>query len=397
MRGFKSSISIIIFVLLMGLQMAGRLSAQERAIDLFGYFETQLSGYQVNNEFQQLSSNKLRIDLKGSMQDKIFFNANVNLLGYYGATTYDYIDYLPGDIASLVPDSYRDFLTWTLENEILLDNAAVKLVFDFIELTIGKQQISPGVGYAWNPTDVINIKNPLDPTYEQRGQNALRIDIPLGNRAGWLLIYGPEEDYKQSLKYTQIKISLGHFDLSIMGADLSSKVFDYDSFLPGNEQRQVFGGCVVGEVFGLGVWSELTFNIMERSDDYFEGLAGLDYTFENGLYLLTEYYRNEQGKNDEQKYTLTDWLGFFIGETKVMSRDHLFLNIRFPATDLLTVSGSVITSLNDGSVVLIPTAEYNFSDNLDMTLMGNIYIGSEGKAYSDKLGSGGMVRLRLYF
>ncbi len=397
MKGIINSLFTIMLIFLIGLQRPGRLAAQEREIDIFGYFEPQLAGFQVSDEFQQLSSNKLRVDLKGAVQDKIFFNANVNFLGYYGATTYYYGDYLSDDMAALVPDSYRDFLIWNLENEIILDNASLKLVFAFVEVTVGKQQVSPGVGYAWNPTDVINVKNPLDPTYEQTGLNALRLDIPLGNKAGWVLLYGPEEDYKQSLKYTQIKINVGHFDLSIMGGDLSREVFDYDSFQTRNEQRQLFGGSVVGELFGVGVWSELAFNIMGRDDDYFEGLAGLDYTFENGLYLLAEYYRNEQGKDDDKKFTFMDWLSFFAGETKVMSQDHLFANILFPATDLLTVRGTVITSLNDRSMVLVPAADYNFSDNLDFTLMGNIYVGSEGKAYSAKLGSGGLIRVRLFF
>ena len=54
-------------------------------------------------------------------------------------------------------------------------------------------------------------------------------------------------------------------------------------------------------------------------------------------------------------------------------------------------------SLSDWSLVFVPTASYNMMDNLDIDVFGNIYIGSEGKAYSSNLGNGVIVRMRLYF
>jgi hypothetical protein len=113
--------------------------------------------------------------------------------------------------------------------------------------------------------------------------------------------------------------------------------------------------------------------------------------------VLNEVYVNGQGKADYREYDIYDWLRYYSGEIKAISRSQWFLYAAYPATDLLTVGASTITSLNDWSLAFVPRADYNILDNLDLTVFGNIYIGSEGKAYSSKLGNGVIVRMRLYF
>jgi len=56
---------------------------------------------------------------------------------------------------------------------------------------VGEQQISLGTGYAWNPTNIFNVKDLPDPTYEQPGHTALRADLPVGERGEAVLIYAP--------------------------------------------------------------------------------------------------------------------------------------------------------------------------------------------------------------
>ena len=60
-----------------------------------------------------------------------------------------------------------------------LDNIYLRTSFQRFDFTIGKQPISLGTGYAWNPLDIFNRKDLIDPTYEQAGINALRMEIPV--------------------------------------------------------------------------------------------------------------------------------------------------------------------------------------------------------------------------
>ncbi len=376
------------------------LLAQEKSIEIFGYFEPQLSGVLVDDEFKQLSVNKLRIDIKGAYSERLTFCANFDYLAYFGATTDNLIDYLPNDVKPPPESLIYSMLSEPIElfeDKNFLDNAFIKLVFTRFDLTAGKQQVSPGAGYAWNPTDILNIKNSLDPTYEQPGQNVLRADIPLMDRFNFMLLYGPERNIDRSSKIINLKTRLGHFDFSFTGGDKAATLTSPTTFLAEYEERKIAGFDIVGELLGIGIWGEAAYNDMELSENYFEGLIGADYTFGNGLHLLTELYRNEQGKGDHTRYDLLDWLRFFSGEKKVMSQDQGFIYINYPASDLLSIGASAIISITDGSMVLVPTAAYNFDDNLDISFFGNIYIGADGKSYSSTMGNGVQARARYYF
>ena len=54
---------VLLILLLIIFFLSPILKAQEK-IELFGYFESQISGVDIKGEFNQLYTNKLRIDLK---------------------------------------------------------------------------------------------------------------------------------------------------------------------------------------------------------------------------------------------------------------------------------------------------------------------------------------------
>ena len=66
----------------------------------------------------------------------------------------------------------------------------------------------------WNPIDVFNIKDPLDPTYEQPGHNAVRLDVPLAALYSLSLLVSPEENWANSGKLIRFKGSYSRFDYS---------------------------------------------------------------------------------------------------------------------------------------------------------------------------------------
>ena len=72
-------------VLLILLSIAGTVTAQGKT-ELFGYFESQLIGAEINDEFIHLQSNKLRVDLESALSDRVTFGANFNFITYHGKT-----------------------------------------------------------------------------------------------------------------------------------------------------------------------------------------------------------------------------------------------------------------------------------------------------------------------
>jgi hypothetical protein len=379
------------------------LVAQEK-LEIFGYYESQVLGTQLQGEFYQLFTNKLRVDLKSTLSDKITFAANFDYIHYLGKTEWNVLDFLSDNITSTIPENMQSFYVISFSNDTFLDNAYLKFSFKPFDLTLGKQQISLGTGYVWNPTDVFNIKDVLDPTYEQPGHTALRTDIPLNSAYTLTALYSPEETWVKSTKLLQLKGTISHFDYNIIAVERlwpfhDYTEFDYENmnFVDVSEKRKMLGGSTVGELLGLGVWVEYAYSWMEKSDDFYELVIGGDYTFDFQTYVMMEYYRNTLGKSDYKDYDINDWMRFLTSEQKAICRDQAYLFAQHPATDLLNIGFQTVYCFSDNSAAFVPTLIYSLSDNVDVYAYLNFNLGKEGTVYGKNMGNGGLIRVRAYF
>jgi len=375
----------------LSLLLITRPSAQE--VDIFGYFEPQFSLIYLDDDYYQLQSNKLRVDLKSTLSENVEFGANFNWILYYGKRDWNFLDYVPQKVSSSIPLEREDY-QFTYEDRNFLDNAYLRLSFPSFDLMVGKQQISLGTGYAFNPTDVFNFKDLMDPTYEQPGHNALRIDLPLKDGFSLLALYSPESDWEESGKLLRLKGRWGHFDFSVIGTETQWTITDYTypcyNFIAAY-RRRLLGADFVGELLGLGVWAEGAYNFVKESKDFWELVVGGDYTFDS------ELYHHSLAKSDYHLYDLNDWLGFFYQEQRSLTQNQVYCFVQYPATDLLKIGGSTLISLSDGSIALVPTMLYSFHENIEFTLIGNINIGKDGKAYGKNQGHSLLLRSRIYF
>jgi hypothetical protein len=379
------------------------LQAQEN-VELFGYFESQMMGLVLKNDFDQLYTNKLRVDLKSSLSDRVTFAGNFVYKTYHGKKIWNIMDFMSADVRSQVPAAMQSFYAIPFNDEQYLDNAYLKLAFKHFDLTAGKQQISLGTGYVWNPVDVFNIKDILDPTYEQPGHNAIRLDVPLGSSYTLTGLYSPESSWDNSAKLVQFKGRISRFDYAMIAIEkdwLFHDYFDFDmakmNFAESREKRRLLGMSTAGELLGLGIWAEYGYNRMEETSDFYELVVGGDYTFDFQTYLMVEFYRNTLGKGEYREYDLNDWMRMFAAEQKSITRDQVYLFVQHPATDFLEIGLSTVYSLSDGSLALVPTLTYSFAQNVDMMAYLNYNIGEEGKVFGKNTGNGGLLRARVYF
>lgn len=388
-------------------------------IELFGYFEPQYTLLHVHSRTYQLASNKLRVDLAGDITENVNFGANFDYITYQGKTEWNILDFLPNHLVQSIPDHMQPYYKFNFgdmlqpmgpyyqvrPDRIFLDNAYVRLRFKRMDIAIGRQQLSMGTGYTWNPTDLFNTKDVLDPTYEQPGHNAMRIDVPIGSSFGLVSYYSPGESWQDSGKMLKVKGRLGHFDFSVLGVQRYWTFNDYISFTAGRYERRMIGGDLVGELLGLGVWAEGGYNYMNLAEgpgppgvkDFYEVVVGVDYTFDSGLYMMTEFYRNSLAKNDWKEYTLNDWMWMFNAELKTLSRDQMFALIQYPATDLISMGSMVICSISDQSSVVVPMLNFDLFQDVHLTIYGNVYLGEDGRTFASNMGNGALARLRVYY
>ncbi|MFQ6617427.1 MAG: hypothetical protein ACE5QV_01955 [Fidelibacterota bacterium] len=381
-------------LLLLILAVPVNLSSQE--LEIFGYLENELDGLALDNKKYILNYNKLRVDISSRVSKNASFKANYNYITFHGKTDFNLLEFLPDEV---IPDIVRDSL-WNMyqfpyNNRNFLDNAFLKISFGKLDITAGKQQISTGTGYAWNPTDVFNIKNLLDPTYEQPGHNALRTDVALGPMTGLSAILAPGEDWAGTTKMIRLKSGAGHFDFSAVYAELQWTTTDYLTFYRKKERRRLAGMDFAGQL-GIGLWGEGAWNRMESSEDYIEFVLGADYTFKFQTYLMTEYYHNGVGAAGKREYRFNDWLQFMSGERKGLARDYVFIFIQHPLTDLLGGGAFIIKNVNDGSYVISPRFFYTPFENVEIITMINLTGGDKLSEYGN-FKSGGLLRFRVYF
>ena len=364
---------------------------------LNGYLEPQYSVAYHDDTFLQLNTNKLRIDLGSDLSDKIAFTGNINYINYNGQRNWNMLDFLPRKLKEQIPKKFTSYCSYEYKDDCKLDNAYLRLYYGILTATIGKQQMSVGSGYAWNPTDLFNTKSILDPTYEQPGVNGFRLDIGISADYTFTLFYSPENTWSESGKLMRFLGRISHFDYSLSVGQNQTQHTDYFTFKQGEERRILLGIDMTGELFGIGCWTENAFNSMEDSIDYWENIIGVDYTFSSGWYVMSEYYHNDQGNDDCNEYSLNDWMRYFTDEAKTLARDQVYFYSFYPITDLTNVGGSVVYAVSDNSTLLIPTLEYSISDDVVLTLFGSVYTGKEGAMYSNDMGNGAIIRLRAYF
>jgi len=402
-----------------------------QALEFSGYFEPQMTGLSIQDEFYNFSANKVRLDLNTDYKN-VSFGANVNYISYHGKTEWNVLDYLPNRVTQGIPADLRSFYVfhfgdmaeWTgafpthRADRIYLDNAYLNMHFKNSDLIIGKQQLSFGTGYTWNPTDLFNSKDVLDPTYEQPGHNAVRWMLQLGSIHHIDVIYTPGEQWEDSGKMLRYSTWLGRFDLSIVAAQVTwaNTNYNFTSMLTNPDfmlnadptqfempqatyTRNMIGGDLAGELFGIGLWSELAYNFKDDdlSDENLEWVVGADYTFENSLYVMAEWMHSSAAPDNWQDYTLNDWMRMFTAETKSMCRNQLYAMAMYPITDLITFNISTISSLSDASIGFIPMLMWNIFEDVELNLFGYFYAGDDGRLYASNMGNGGMARFRIYF
>lgn len=378
-------------------------TALGQGLRLSGYYENQFFPQEIAGKLIFQDYNKIRIDLSSDISKNLSFNGNYNYRTFHGKTQFNALDFIPQVVVDrfsaetgISINALRSYLSVEQNDENFLDNAFVTIYSKHFTLRIGKQQLPWGTGYTWNPTDIFNDKNTLDPMYEKVGVNAFKIEIPFGASSYLSGILSVDENWSRSTKAFKAKTHLSGFDLSITFAEKSQQVSPISLNGDFTEKRRMLGADASGELLGLGVWGEAAHNFMDDTHNYSQYLFGADYTFEGGLYIISEYYHNELGKRDKNNYALADWVRLLSADAENLGQDYLFGGQMYPIAELWTWSNYALISLNDWSGIIFPWFEYSLNDNTELIFVGYVPFGSTASEFGE-FGKGGFARIRVYF
>ena len=405
------------------------------ALNLQGYVEntTTVEYIKATEKEALLNATRARLNLSGKPSEH--FDYGIGLVGilYAGRTNISLTQGLPAADAATI--NLPDLFTRSLEKEIFIQEAFVTLYMPHVRVRAGRHKFYTGNGFAFNPTDLFNRKNPLDPTYEVNGIDALLValELPRNTEIQGLLHFS--DNFSNTGYLGRVKTTLFGWDLAAQYTHVIKKRTDFEAFntaaaslpvptdpnyaaallaLKASASQHIHdfrwhfaGGEINGELFGVNLKAEggyawvspqksinPTLDRAAKSHERF--LVGFDYTFSFQLYVMAEYLRIGQGADSASDISINDRFAGFAGETLAISRDTLFSGITYPITDLMDGAFYCITGLNDRSVILNPRIDWSVFSAVKIIFSVYVPLGKE-ESQAGRSGVSGFVRVKASF
>lgn len=229
-------------------------------------------------------------------------------------------------------------------------------------VVFGLQKVSMGVGRIWTPTDLFNPRNPLALEPDQvYGNYALSYTYALGELSEVMGVVAKRHNDKY--KYAgRIKSNFGVVDIAL---DVLS-----------SDDAQMIAYELEGNLFETGIeWRSEGGYFKDKllDKEFFQGILGLDYGFQNGLTLVTEWIHSSKTYNfDEillhQESTLSN--------NRHLSNDYIGASAYYDFNLLFNGALSMIYSPEDQSSFVSPLIEYSISDDASLALGAMLFNGN---------------------
>jgi hypothetical protein len=289
---------------------------------------------------------------------------------------------------------------WADESDIqarlYLDRCNFKITLPFADVTIGRQAVTFGKAYFWNPLDVFLAFDPrqFDRDYKA-GVDALRIDIPLGDFSGVTLVGVLGRRLEVGLAgvgYTNDDVVDASWHGSALVARVYTNLFEWDWAYQGGK---VYGGYQVGaaasgEVWKIAVRLEAAYLFAVDSEplpffpnedeieSHLTAVVGLGHRFENTLQIEMEYLYNGSGDPDNLEAAL---MRMMSGGSYHLGEHLLGVVATYEILPILNGSLAWIFSISDQSSLIQPGLSLSVSDEADFIFGAMIGLGARPGVY----------------
>ncbi len=317
-----------------------------------------------------------RLNFRWEMADGLNLRADLRSRVFYG----DLVKANP-NYADAIDDVNNDYFDLSLvlldENAWVAHTMIDRLYLEYFdgpwEVRLGRQRINWGISTVWNPNDIFNAFSFTDFDYEERpGSDALRVKYYTGFASSVELAVRMFDDFDEAAIAGMWKFNTGTYDIQILGG--------YDrNFL-------VAGGGWAGNLDDAGLKGELTYfhPLEEEQNNAFAATAGIDYSFENSLYLNVGYLYNSSGSTNT---SVTRLFEFELSARNLYPYRHaIFSQVSYPFTPLLNGGVALIYSPVDVHALFMnPTLTLSAAENWDIDFVGQVVFDKEERGYSSPL------------
>ncbi len=229
----------------------------------------------------------------------------------------------------------------------------------------GRQKVDWGVMRLFSPTDLFTRLPIFDIEKDERvGATAANLAITPVQGLKINPVYAVNPDFDKTRIGGRITKTIGRFDVSALGG----------KFL----RDDVFGFDFTGDIHKAGVRGEFIYDRAKFGKNFVQFAAGIDYGWENSLYIALEYFYNGQGTNNPLTAT------FFPSGSQIQSvhQNFIGLQLKYDIMPLWTISLMDIVDVNGGSTFINPETKYSPLAWLEITGGAHLPVGRQNGEFT---------------
>ncbi|MBO6517158.1 MAG: hypothetical protein JJ975_11465 [Bacteroidia bacterium] len=306
-----------------------------------------------------------RLQLDTSWQLGVEFRNRV----FYG----EFLKYAPGfgDQLSMDPGLIDMSWSWINKPNLISHTTIDRLWVNYStakwDVRLGRQRINWGQNVVWNPNDLFNVLNYTDFDYEERpGSDAFKAERFFKKGRSFQVAYKFTEDFDDAVFAAMYKFNKKNYDVQI---------------LAGKYNRDVaLGVGWAGNIKSSGFKGESTY--FHPIDDTAQAVVlttfSWDMSFGNGMYLLVSGLHNSNGTNDLDRLNALSAAGGgsqLTLKNLMPNKYSLFAQVSGAFNPLWSGNIGSIVALDLGGVFAMPSIAYSIKQNLDLSLVGQSFIG----------------------
>jgi len=257
-----------------------------------------------------------------------------------------------------------------------VDRAFVSFSNNAFVITGGRQRINWGTNFVWNPNDWFNAYNYFNFDYEERpGIDGLRT----------VYYFGPVSAVEVALKASRhlnqrTYALMYHFNYLGFDYQFQGGIFGQDAAIGFSWAGDISGGGFRGE--GSGYLPVL--NSRGRFDTgdsvIFVAALSADYTFSNRVYWLTEFIYNGFGGSGTLNQPVLSSQNI-SAKMLTPAKYLIYTSASYQFTSLVTGAFALMYPPGENSFFLGPSAAVSVSQNVDMLILGQIFLGAKGSLF----------------
>jgi len=264
-----------------------------------------------------------------------------------------------------------------------LDRLSLSMLPKWGDVRIGRQAVTWGNGLLFNPMDLFNPFSPTDIERDYKvGDDMVSIQFSSKKIGDFQFLYVPRRDVVMGdVEWDQASLAgKVHFSRGLTEFDIMAGKHYKDTVVGIGST-----GYLRDAAWRLdGVW---TFLKEDRGrNGFLSWIANVDYSWvwqEKNFYGFLEFYFNDLGEDDYAEAYADPNISerFDRGELFTLGQTYLSGHIRVELHPLFNVYLTIINNLADPSGALQPRAIWDITEDIQITLGGNVYYGGRGTEY----------------